>query len=98
MKNFNKVIKLFTLKHDMNPSTPFLDFAGTHYKTMENIEAHEYCPTETTKTLFNIVLNRKRKSVVLGNFGLTRNIVVYLLWHLSNIIIDFRMLEDVKEM
>lgn len=89
-------MKTFTLKHSMDASVPFLDFNGDHHENMEHIQVHEYYPTETTKTLFNIMLNKKRKSVVLGNYGLGKNIAAYLLWHLSSFIIDYRIVEDAK--
>ena len=60
----------------MDPSIPFLDLTGINYKNIEHIQVHKYYATETTKALFNIMLNKKRKSLILANFGLTKNIVV----------------------
>jgi hypothetical protein len=50
---------------------------------------YEYYPTETTKTIFNILLNRKRHFLILSKYGLAKNIAVYLLWHLSALITRF---------
>lgn len=86
-------MEIFFLRHSLHPSSPFFFKNDYQFKGNNVEQTHEYYPTETTKTLFNILLNKKRHFLILSKYGLAKNIAVYLLWHLSALITRFRIKE-----
>jgi hypothetical protein len=99
-QNAKDVFDIFTLSHNLDPNISLLNFSiqKANIKDSKSNKglSYSYYPTMTIKTIFNILLNRKRQSIITGGYGLSKNIAIYLLWHLSNFITSFRMKEDIK--